>query len=78
MSYAYPQLFICGLLQSVVSFRQFDKGKIVNIKFDQIPSPSKLIMTMDKHPVGASLFLVALLICLLAAVVCALIWMHLR
>jgi hypothetical protein len=78
MSYAYPQLSLCAYPETVVSFRHLEKEAAVNIKFDQIPSPSKLIMTMDKHPVGASLFLVALLICLLAAVACALIWMHLR
>lgn len=50
----------------------------MNINFQDLPSPVKLITVMDKHPVGASLFLVALMICSLAAVVCVLIWMHLR
>jgi hypothetical protein len=50
----------------------------MNIKFDQIPSPSKLITTMDKHPVGACLFVVALSIVLLAVVVLSVLWKFLQ
>lgn len=37
----------------------------MNINFDAI---ANLIETMDRHPMGASLFVVALLICSAAAV----------
>lgn len=50
----------------------------MNIKFDHLPSPSKLITTMDKHPVGASLFVAALSILSLVAVVFAGLWILLR
>jgi type VI protein secretion system component VasF len=50
----------------------------MNINFQDLPSPVKLIAAMDKHPVGARLFLVAMLMCLVAAVIFAFIWVHLR
>lgn len=31
----------------------------MNININDVPSPSKLIATMDKHPVGAVLFVIA-------------------
>jgi len=46
----------------------------MNIKFTDMPSPIKLIVVMDQHRVGASLFAVILLICLQAAV--ALTWLY--
>jgi len=41
----------------------------MNIEIQNIPSPSKLIMTMDKHRFGAAMFVIALSICSLALVV---------
>ncbi len=46
----------------------------MNIDFNDLPSPSKLITTMDKHPVGAALFVVALLILSVALVACT--WLY--
>jgi hypothetical protein len=46
----------------------------MNINFEDIPSPSTLITTMDKHPVGAALFVVVLLILSVALVACC--WMY--
>lgn len=46
----------------------------MNIEITDVPSPSKLITTMDKHPVGATLFVMALLILSVALVVCA--WLY--
>lgn len=34
----------------------------MNVNFQNLPSPSKLIMTMDKHPIGACLFVMTLFI----------------
>jgi hypothetical protein len=50
----------------------------MNINFQDLPSPVKLITVMDKHPEGAKLFLVAMLMCLVAAVVLAWMWMYPR
>lgn len=50
----------------------------MNIKFDQIPSPSRLIMTMDKHPVGASLFIAGFSILLVVLVVFSMLWLMYR
>ncbi|MFN3569398.1 MAG: hypothetical protein ACK4VX_03940 [Polaromonas sp.] len=46
----------------------------MNIQFQDTPSPSKLITTMDEHPLGACLFVVSLLICAAALVGLAWIW----
>ncbi|WP_188707886.1 hypothetical protein [Polaromonas eurypsychrophila] len=46
----------------------------MNIEIQNLPSPSKLIATMDRHPLGACLFVVALLICTVALVGLAWIW----
>lgn len=46
----------------------------MNIEITDVPSPSKLIATMDKHPVGAAMFVVASLILTVALVVCA--WLY--
>jgi hypothetical protein len=48
----------------------------MNIEITDIPSPSKLIAAMDKHPVGAALFVVALLILSGAVVAFALIFFN--
>ncbi len=50
----------------------------MNIELQNLPGPSKLIATMDKHPVGACLFVVALLICSLAAVGLSWLWFYPR
>lgn len=50
----------------------------MNIKFDQIPSPSRLIITMDKHPVGASLFIAGFSILLVVLVVFSMLWVMYR
>jgi len=41
----------------------------MNIDFNDLPSPSKLITTMDKHPVGAVLFVLALFFVVVGIVV---------
>jgi hypothetical protein len=46
----------------------------MNIDFNDIPSPSKLITTMDKHPVGAMLFVAWSLILSVALV--AVLWLY--
>lgn len=46
----------------------------MNIEIQNIPSPSKLITTMDKHRFGAAMFVMALLICSLALVVS--LWLY--
>ncbi|UUZ63954.1 hypothetical protein LP417_00790 [Polaromonas sp. P1-6] len=46
----------------------------MNIEFNNLPSPTKLITTMDKHPLGACLFVVALLTISLVAVVFVGLW----
>jgi hypothetical protein len=46
----------------------------MNIQFTNLPSPTKLIATMDKHPLGACLFVVALLTISLVAVVFVGLW----
>jgi hypothetical protein len=43
----------------------------MNIDFNDLPSPSKLITTMDKHRVGAAFFIVALFLVVLGIVVIA-------
>ncbi len=48
----------------------------MQIDFIDLPSPSKLITTMDKHRFGASLFVIALLILCVAAVVA--VWLYRR
>jgi hypothetical protein len=50
----------------------------MNIDLQNLPSPSKLITTMDKHPVGACLFLLALSILSLAAALFGGLWFLLR
>lgn len=47
----------------------------MNIDIRDIPSPSKLIATMDEHPVGALIFVVTLLILLVGVAGC--LWVHL-
>lgn len=46
----------------------------MNIKFDEVPSPSRLIVTMDKHPVGAALFIAGLSNLLVGLAVLALMY----
>jgi hypothetical protein len=46
----------------------------MNIEITDVPSPSKLITTMDRHPVGAALFVVLSLILAMALVACC--WMY--
>jgi hypothetical protein len=48
----------------------------MNIDIQNIPSPSKLIMTMDKHPVGASLFIAGFSILLVVLLVCLMLWLN--
>ena len=40
----------------------------MNIKLSELPSPTRLIVAMDRHRFGAAMFVVAALIFLLAAV----------
>jgi len=47
----------------------------MNIDIRDIPSPSKLIATMDEHPVGALIFVVTLLILLAGVAGC--LWVYL-
>lgn len=47
----------------------------MNIDIKDIPSPSKLIATMDEHPVGAVLFVVCMLILFVGVAGC--IWLYL-
>jgi hypothetical protein len=46
----------------------------MNIEIQNIPSPSKLITTMDRHRFGAAMFVIVLLICSLALVIC--FWLY--
>lgn len=46
----------------------------MNIDIKDIPSPSKLITTMDEHPVGAVLFVVALMILFVGVAGC--MWLY--
>ena len=48
----------------------------MNIEIQNIPSPSKLIATMDKHRFGAAMFVIALLIWSLALVGVAWVWLY--
>lgn len=51
---------------------------LMNIEIQNIPSPSKLITTMDKHRFGAAMFIIALLICSLAVVGMTWVWLLAR
>jgi hypothetical protein len=46
----------------------------VNIDIKDIPSASKLIITMDEHPVGAVLFVIALVILFVGVAGC--MWLY--
>ncbi len=46
----------------------------MNIRLTELPSPTKLIVAMDKHRYGATLFVVALTIISAAAVASLLIY----
>jgi hypothetical protein len=46
----------------------------MNIRLTELPSPTKLIVTMDKYRFGAAMFVVALLIISAAAVASLLIY----
>ena len=46
----------------------------MNINLTELPSPTKLIVAMDKHRFGAAMFVVAALIFSLAAV--ASLWIY--
>ena len=46
----------------------------MNIKLSELPSPTRLIVAMDRHRFGAAMFVVAALIFLLAAV--ASLWIY--
>jgi len=48
----------------------------MNIKLTELPSPTKLIIVMDKHRFGASLFVVAAFI--ISAALVALAWVYFR
>ena len=46
----------------------------MNIDLTELPSPTKLIVAMDKHRFGAAMFVVALTILSVAVVACLLIY----
>ncbi len=46
----------------------------MNINFNDLPSFTRLIETMDAHPVGATFFVIALLICSVALGWC--LWVY--
>ena len=46
----------------------------MNIRLTELPSPTKLIVAMDKHRFGAAMFVVALTILSMAAVASLLIY----
>lgn len=50
----------------------------MNIDIKDILSPSKLITTMDEHPVGAALFVVTLLILFVGVAGCLWLYLTLR
>jgi hypothetical protein len=64
---------------SIVRAHIFGSGsQFMNIDIKDIPSPSKLIATMDEHPVGAAFFVVTLLILLVGVAGCLWVYFTLR
>ncbi len=45
----------------------------MNIKFEDVPSPTKLIETMDKHPVGAANFVAIAALVVVSLLILALV-----